>query len=94
VSTTSDALSLQTPKPASAAAPSCDYPDFSTPLKSAMAQMSDEEARQMEAELTALGAGRKNGTISEAEYWKRVRELQALASHHGADTISAIESGQ
>ena len=59
-------------------APSDKYPDFSKPLDSAMPQMTDEEAARMETQLSALARQRRNGGISEAEYWRRVRELQAL----------------
>ena len=55
------------------------YPDFSRPLDSAMEQMSDEKAAQMEAQLTTLARQRRSGAMSEAEYWRRVRELQALS---------------
>jgi hypothetical protein len=56
------------------------YPDFSRPLTSAMPQLSNEESRRMEQQLSALGQQRRNGTISEAEYWRRVRELRALGA--------------
>lgn len=55
------------------------YPDFSQPLDSAMEQMSDEDAARIQAQLTALARQRKAGTVSEAEYWRRVKALQALA---------------
>jgi hypothetical protein len=54
------------------------YPDFSKPLDSAMPQMTDEDAARMETQLGALARQRRAGTVSEAEYWRRVRELQAL----------------
>ena len=54
------------------------YPDFSKPLTSAMDQMTDEDAKKQEAQLAALGARRRSGTISEAEYWRRVREMRKL----------------
>lgn len=54
------------------------YPDFSRPLTSAMSQMTDEEASRMTAQLSALAARRQSGAISQAEYMRRVRELQAL----------------
>ncbi len=70
------------------------YPDFSRPLTAAMAQMSDEEASQMSVELEALNAGKRAGTITEAQYWARVRELQKLAASHSATTVGAIENAQ
>ena len=54
------------------------YPDFSKPLDSAMPQMSDQEAARIETQLSALARQRRSGAVSEAEYWRRVRELQAL----------------
>lgn len=54
------------------------YPDFSKPLTSAMPQMSDEEAANQQAQLSALAARRKSGAISEAEYNRRVAELRKL----------------
>jgi hypothetical protein len=54
------------------------YPDFSKPLTSAMDQMTDEEAKTQEALLAALASRRRSGTISEAEYWRRVNEMRKL----------------
>ncbi len=69
-------------------------PNFSQPLEAAMAQMSYAQAAQMSAELSALGQGHRAGAISEADYWARVGELEALAAQHGANTISRIEDPQ
>jgi hypothetical protein len=57
-----------------------EYMNFAKPLTSAMAQMSDKDALKMSAELTALGHQRQTGSISEAEYWRRVKEMRALAA--------------
>jgi len=54
------------------------YPDFSKPLDSAMPQMTDADAAQMETQLSALARQRRTGAVSEAEYRRRVAELQAL----------------
>lgn len=62
------------PRPAAAEK----YPDFSQPLDSAMAQMSDEEAARQEAQLSALARQRRAGAISEAEYRRRVEALRLL----------------
>jgi hypothetical protein len=59
--------------------PGADNSGFSKPLTTAMPQMSDAEAAKMSKDLSALAQGRRDGTISEAEYWRRVREMQALA---------------
>lgn len=55
------------------------YPDFSKPLVSAMPQLSDEAAAKQSAELDALAARRKSGAISDAEYWRRAKQMRALA---------------
>jgi hypothetical protein len=54
------------------------YPDFSKPLTQAMPQLSDEDAAKQEKQLAALAARKKSGAISEAEYRRRVKELQDL----------------
>lgn len=55
------------------------YPSFSAPITAAGTQMGDEEASSMETSLSRLGADRRNGRISEAEYNRRVAELRAIA---------------
>jgi hypothetical protein len=59
-------------------APADKYPDFSQPLDSAMPQMTDEEAARQEAQLSALSRQRQAGTISAAEYRRRVEALRLL----------------
>lgn len=54
------------------------YPDFSKPLTAAMDQMSDDEAKAQEAQLAGLSSRRRAGTISEAEYRRRVEEMRKL----------------
>ncbi|MFP3545838.1 hypothetical protein SB748_20420 [Rhizobium sp. SIMBA_035] len=66
------------------------YPSFGAPLTAANVQMNDDEAKGLQAKLTALGAQRKAGTISEAEYQRRVAEYRKLAADHGTDTLSEI----
>ncbi|EPE98504.1 hypothetical protein [Rhizobium grahamii] len=66
------------------------YPGFGAPLTAANVQMSDQEAGGLQSKLTALAAQRKAGTISEAEYQRRVAEFRKLAAEHGADTLSEI----
>lgn len=70
-----DVLATDRPRPAAADK----YPDFSEPLDSAMAQMTDEEAARQEAQLSALARQRRSGAISAAEYRRRVEELRLLA---------------
>ncbi|WP_367035658.1 hypothetical protein AB1J11_006510 [Agrobacterium arsenijevicii] len=57
------------------------YPSFSAPMTAAGSQMGDDEASKMETNLSRLGAARRNGQISEAEYKRRVAELRALAEN-------------
>lgn len=66
------------------------YPGFGAPLTAANTQMSNEEASGLQKQLSALVAQRKAGTISEAEYQRRVAEFRKLAAEHGADALSAI----
>jgi hypothetical protein len=54
------------------------YPDFSKPLTSAMDQMSNEDAKNMEAQLAGLGAKRRSGAMTEAEYWREVNAMRKL----------------
>lgn len=70
----SETLAADRVRPASADK----YPDFSQPLDSAMAQMTDEEAVRQEAQLSALARQRQAGTISAAEYRRRVEALRVL----------------
>lgn len=70
----SDLATTQRVRPA----PADKYPDFSQPLDSAMTQMSDDEAARQEAQLSALARQRQAGTISAAEYRRRVEELRLL----------------
>lgn len=66
------------------------YPGFSQPLTSASLQMTDEEAAAQQSQLTALGAAKRRGTISEAEYKRREAELRKLATQHGKQTLDEI----
>ncbi|WP_309486603.1 SHOCT domain-containing protein [Sinorhizobium sp. 8-89] len=68
------------------------YPSVYGQKPAATQQMTDEEAVSMQSQLTALGAARKSGAISEAEYQRRLKELQLLAEQHGADTLKQIEN--
>lgn len=66
------------------------YPNFGAPLTAANVQMSDEEAADLQHKLTALSTQRKAGTITEAEYQRRVAEYRKLAADHGPETLSEI----
>ncbi|WP_331374232.1 SHOCT domain-containing protein [Sinorhizobium chiapasense] len=68
------------------------FPSVYGQKPAAAAQMSDEDAVSMQTRLTALAAARQSGSISEAEYQRRLKELQLLAEQHGADTLKQIEN--
>ncbi|CAN7405221.1 hypothetical protein LJR235_002474 [Pararhizobium sp. LjRoot235] len=68
------------------------YPVIEGKRPAASAQMSNEEAAAQEARLTALSSARTSGNISEAEYQRRLKELQLLAANHGADTLKQIQN--
>ncbi|OBZ94108.1 hypothetical protein ADU59_18100 [Pararhizobium polonicum] len=68
------------------------YPVIEGKLPAATTQMSNEEAASQQAKLTALGSARSSGAISEAEYQRRLKELQLLAANHGADTLKQIQN--
>ncbi|ASY56287.1 hypothetical protein SS05631_c13430 [Sinorhizobium sp. CCBAU 05631] len=57
-----------------------------------MQQMTDDEAVNMQGRLTALAAQRRSGAISEAEYQRRLKELQLLAEQHGPQALKQIEN--
>lgn len=66
------------------------YPSVYGQKPAAAAQMTEEEAVSMQSRLTALASARQSGSISEAEYQRRLKELQSLAEQHGADTLKQI----
>ncbi|MCA1494622.1 hypothetical protein [Sinorhizobium alkalisoli] len=68
------------------------YPSVYGQKPAAMGQMTDEEALNQQERLTALAAQRRSGSISEAEYQRRLKEMRALAEQHGADTLKQIEN--
>lgn len=66
------------------------YPTFDRELTAANAQIGDEEAVGSEARLSALARARADGSVSEAEYQRRLAELRRLAAEHGRDAEAAI----
>ncbi|KQR67842.1 hypothetical protein ASG25_00390 [Rhizobium sp. Leaf384] len=68
------------------------YPRIEGKLPAAAPQMTNEEAASLSSKLSALSARRASGAISEAEYRRRLAELNALAEHHGADTLNEIRN--
>ncbi|PZM11197.1 hypothetical protein [Rhizobium tubonense] len=67
------------------------FPDFNTPLTAANVQINDTQATDIRSQLTALGAQRQTGAISQAEYDRKVIEMRKLAANHGQDTLSEIQ---
>jgi hypothetical protein len=68
------------------------YPSVYGQRTAATEQLTDEEAVNMQGRLTALAGQRRSGQISEAEYQRRLKELQTLAERHGADALKQIEN--
>lgn len=66
------------------------YPNFGGSLNAANVQMNNEEAAALQQQLTALSKARMSGTISEAEYQRKLAELRKLAAQHGAETQAQI----
>ena len=71
---------------------SATYPDITARVQAATAQMSNEEAAKISARVSSLGAQRRAGTISEAEYRRQMAEMDTLAQNHGADTLKEIQN--
>lgn len=56
------------------------FPTFDRQLTAAGEQMSDDEAKTMDAQLSSLSAARSRGSISQAEYNRRVQELRDIGA--------------
>jgi hypothetical protein len=65
------------------------YPTFQT-LTAANEQIEDADYAKSEPRMAALAQARKSGTISEAEYQRRVTSYRKLAADHGADAQANI----
>ena len=70
------------------------YPDITAIVSAETQQMSDQEAADYSARLSALASRRKSGTISDVEYRRQLAELQALRDNHGKATLSEIEGAK
>ena len=70
------------------------YPDITAIVSAETQQMSDQEAADTGARLSALSHRRNSGAISEAEYRRQLAELQALRDSHGKTTLSEIEGAK
>ncbi len=68
------------------------YPTFGGPLTAANVQMENTDAAKIEARMTALSAARRSGSVTEAEYQRRLAELRRLASEHGAAAEAEISN--
>ncbi len=69
------------------------YPTFDYTLRAANEQIEDADYQKTEPRMASLARARKAGTISEAEYQRRVVEYRKLATDHGKDAQAGI-SGQ
>lgn len=68
------------------------YPVIEGRRPTAAPQMSNEEAAALQARMTALSGRRAAGQITEAEYQRRLKELEALAANHGSETLAEIKN--
>jgi len=66
------------------------YPSFDPTLRAAAEQIEDEEYNKAEPRLASLARQRRSGSISEAEYQRRVAEYRKLAAEHGKDALAHI----
>jgi hypothetical protein len=70
------------------------YPTFDRTLTAANEQIEDADYQKTEPRMAALARARKSGSISEAEYQRRVAEYRKLAADHGTDAQTNISSQQ
>lgn len=68
------------------------YPVIEGKRPTAGPQMTNEQAAAQEARLSSLSGLRSSGKITEAEYRRRMQELDTLAANHGADTLKEIRN--
>jgi hypothetical protein len=66
------------------------YPTFDRTLTAANEQIEDADYQKTEPRLAALARARRDGSITEAEYQRRVAEYRKLAAEHGSDALSHI----
>jgi hypothetical protein len=66
------------------------YPTFDKTLVAANEQIEDADYQKTEPKMASLARARKSGTISEAEYQRRVAEYRKLAADHGNDALGTI----
>lgn len=66
------------------------YPSLSPTLRAAAEQIEDDDYANAESRLAALARARSSGSISQAEYDRRVAEYRDLAAGHGAQTEADI----
>ncbi len=66
------------------------YPTFDRTLVAANEQIEDSDYNKTEPRMAALARARKSGSISEAEYQRRVAEYRKLAAEHGNDALNGI----
>lgn len=70
------------------------YPVLGYTLKAANEQIEDADYEKAEPRMAALAKARRSGSISEAEYKRRVAEYRKLAADHGADAQADIAKPQ
>lgn len=68
------------------------YPTFDPTLSAAAEQIEDEDYNRTEPRLAALARARRSGSISEAEYQRRVSEYRRLGADHAKNAQADIAS--
>ncbi len=66
------------------------YPTFNGPLTSANVQIADPQALDIRKQLTAAGAARDSGALTQAQYDAKVAEMRKLAAEQ-QQTLSDLQ---
>ncbi|MGA1803444.1 hypothetical protein [Rhizobium sp. HT1-10] len=67
------------------------FPDFNTPITAANVQISDAQALDIRNQLTAAGAARDSGALTQAQYDAKVAEMRKLAAEQ-QQTLSDLQN--
>jgi len=67
-----------------------DYPNINVEPRGAVAQLTDAQRDELVAQMQALSRARAQGSVSNAEYERKLAELNRLAATHSQETIDTI----
>ncbi|MFZ2101958.1 MAG: hypothetical protein WAU86_15470 [Oricola sp.] len=67
------------------------YPNINSEPRAATQQLTDAERDALVAQMQALADAHAKGTVSTAEYQRRLAALRDLAATHSSETIAKIE---